>query len=92
MKSLKAAAVLAGSLIAAGAAAPAFAHSAAEPLPVPEDRLVPLKNVSVLDTPLQEPTDVLNTENKNSLLNTVKDAAAALGEAESARRALTRQG
>ncbi|MGC2999790.1 hypothetical protein ACPF8X_15840 [Streptomyces sp. G35A] len=92
MKSLKAAAVIAGSLIVAGAATPAFANSAGEALPVAEDRVIPLRNVSVLDTPLQEPTDVLNTENKDSLLNTVKDSAAALDNAHSARRTLTRQG
>lgn len=90
MKSLKAAAVVAGSLIVAGVAAPAFAHSGNEPLPVDEDRFVPLKNVSVVDTPLERPTDVFNTENKNSLLNTVKDTAAALGRPESERRTATR--
>ncbi|WP_190012413.1 hypothetical protein, partial [Streptomyces griseomycini] len=89
---LKAAAVLAGSLIAAGAATPAFAHSAAEPLPVTEDRVIPLRNVTVLDTPLQEPTDVFNTESKNSLFNTVKDTAVALRGDESGRQTLTRQG
>ncbi len=92
MKSLKAAAVVAGSLIVAGVAAPAFAHSGYEPLPVDEDRFVPLKNVSVVDTPLERPTDVFNAENKNSLLNTVKDTAVALGRPESERRTLTGQG
>ncbi|GGW79262.1 hypothetical protein GCM10010340_67150 [Streptomyces griseoloalbus] len=91
MRSLKAAAVLAGSLIAAGAA-PAFAGGAGDPLPATEGRVIPLKDVTVLDTPLQKPTDVLDTESEDSLLNTVKDAAASLQNAESAGNAPTRQG
>ncbi|MEU9354189.1 hypothetical protein AB0D65_25260 [Streptomyces griseoloalbus] len=92
MKSLKAAAVLAGSLIAAGVAAPAFANSAGDPLPAAEGRVIPLKDTTVLDMPLQKPTDVLDTESKDSLLNTVKDAAASLQNVESAGSTATRQG
>ncbi|WP_318279775.1 hypothetical protein [Streptomyces griseoloalbus] len=92
MRSLKAAAVLAGSLIAAGVAAPAFASGAGDPLPAAEGRVIPLKDVTVLDTPLQKPTDVLDTESEDSLLNTVKDAAASLQNAEPAGDAPTRQG
>ncbi|MGX4692149.1 hypothetical protein [Streptomyces sp. JNUCC 63] len=58
MKSLKAAAVVAGSLVAAGAAAPAFAGTSG-----PLD-LKPLK---------VESENLLNTESKDSALHTVKD-------------------
>ncbi|MFG2277963.1 hypothetical protein ACGFNQ_04655 [Streptomyces asoensis] len=81
MKSLKAAAVVAGSLVLAGAAAPAFA--------TPAD-LTPTSLNGAVDTlakgpinlrdvmPLQHQSDALDTENKDSVLNTVNGAAAAL--------------
>lgn len=81
MKSLKAAAVVAGSLVLAGAAAPAFA--------TPAD-LTPTSLNGAVDTlargpinvedamPLQHQSDALNSENKDSVLSAVKGAAGAL--------------
>ncbi|MGW2044400.1 hypothetical protein ACWCPF_04335 [Streptomyces sp. NPDC001858] len=81
MKSLKAAAVVAGSLALAGAAAPAFA--------TPAD-LTPTSLNGAVDTlargpinledamPLQHQSDALDTENKDSVLSTVKGATGAL--------------
>ncbi|MDR6973966.1 hypothetical protein J2X68_000635 [Streptomyces sp. 3330] len=81
MKSLKAAAVVAGSLVLAGAAAPAFA--------TPAD-LTPTSLNGAVDTltrgpitledamPVQHQSDALDTENKDSVLSTVKGATAAL--------------
>ncbi|MFE1443436.1 hypothetical protein [Streptomyces sp. NPDC058739] len=87
MKSLKAAAVVAGSLALAGAAAPAFAASSADLTPtsltgavnnVTSGRLQP----GVADAmPLQHQSDALNTENPESVLNTVKGATTALNSA-----------
>jgi len=77
MKSLKAAAAVAGSVILAGVAAPAFA--------APAD-LTPTSLNGAVDTlargpinvedvlPLQHQSDALDTENKDSVLNTVKGA------------------
>ncbi|MFI5871800.1 hypothetical protein ACIBAH_05035 [Streptomyces sp. NPDC051445] len=81
MKSLKAAAVVAGSMVLAGAAAPAFA--------TPAD-LTPTSLNGAVDTlargpitledamPLQHQSDALDTENKDSVLSTVKGATGAL--------------
>ncbi|WP_062648363.1 hypothetical protein [Streptomyces maremycinicus] len=81
MKSLKAAAVVAGTLVLAGAAAPAFA--------TPAD-LTPTSLNGAVDTlargpisledamPLQHQSDALDTENKDSVLSTVNGATAAL--------------
>ncbi|MGW0944155.1 hypothetical protein ACWD4O_16620 [Streptomyces sp. NPDC002623] len=81
MKSLKAAAVVAGSLVLAGAAAPAFA--------APAD-LTPTSLNGAVDTlargpinledalPLQHQSNALDTENKDSVLSTVKGATGAL--------------
>ncbi|GGW33550.1 MULTISPECIES: hypothetical protein [Streptomyces] len=81
MKSLKAAAVVAGSMVIAGAAAPAFA--------TPAD-LTPSSLNGAVDTltrgpitagdvmPLQHQSDALDTENQDSVLSTVKGATAAL--------------
>ncbi|MET8246327.1 hypothetical protein ABZV31_19030 [Streptomyces sp. NPDC005202] len=67
MKSLKAAAVVAGSVIIAGVAAPAFAQTATD-----------LNGaVKALTKPLRQ-TDALNTKKKDSLLNTVKAPTSAL--------------
>ncbi|MEU9732594.1 hypothetical protein [Streptomyces sp. NPDC048002] len=84
MKSLKAAAVVAGSLVVAGAAAPAFAHSPADLTPtsltgavntLTSGRLAPSATDAL---PLQHQSDALDTENKDSVLNTVKGATTAL--------------
>ncbi|MEW2044624.1 hypothetical protein [Streptomyces sp. NPDC005476] len=81
MKSLKAAAVVAGSMVLAGAAAPAFA--------TPAD-LTPTSLNGAVDTltrgpislrdamPIQHQSDALDTENKDSVLSTVKGATGAL--------------
>ncbi|GGO43301.1 MULTISPECIES: hypothetical protein [Streptomyces] len=72
MKSLKAAAVLAGSIAVAGAATPAFANGL-----TPTSLNGGLETVlgqSALDTkPVS--TNMLDTENKDSVVNTVTDAA-----------------
>ncbi|MDX3577431.1 MULTISPECIES: hypothetical protein [unclassified Streptomyces] len=81
MKSLKAAVVVAGSVVLAGVAAPAFA--------APAD-LTPTSLNGAVDTlargpinvedalPLQHQSDALDTENKDSVLHTVNSAAEAL--------------
>ncbi|MFF8989775.1 hypothetical protein ACF09H_07450 [Streptomyces sp. NPDC014983] len=84
MKSLKAAAVLAGSVALAGVAAPAFAYNPAGMTPSSlngaVDRLaeggVALRDVM----PLQHRSSVLDTENKDSVLHTVKGATVALNQ------------
>ncbi|MET8162910.1 hypothetical protein ABZT34_01405 [Streptomyces sp. NPDC005329] len=81
MKSLKAAAVVAGSMVLAGAAAPAFA--------TPAD-LTPTSLNGAVDTlargpinledamPVRHQSNALDTENKDSVLSTVKGATGAL--------------
>ncbi|CAL9448957.1 hypothetical protein [Streptomyces sp. enrichment culture] len=92
MKSLKAAAVVAGSLALAGAAAPAFAAAPADLTPTSLTGAVNTLtsangavnhltsgNLKASDVmPLQNQSDALNTENKDSVLNTVKGATTAL--------------
>ncbi|MEU3659803.1 hypothetical protein AB0E77_08555 [Streptomyces sp. NPDC032940] len=82
MKSLKAAAVVVGSLIASGAAAPAFA---AEPVPytIDDSSSAPLKNVRVLDTQLDDPAALLDARNTESPLHKVENAGKALTSPES---------
>ncbi|MYR43804.1 hypothetical protein [Streptomyces sp. SID5910] len=82
MKSLKAAAVVVGSLIASGAAAPAFA---AEPMPhsIDNSTSAPFKNVRVLDTQLDNPAALLDAENAESPLYKVEGARKALTNSES---------
>ncbi|MFJ5263790.1 hypothetical protein ACIQAC_25345 [Streptomyces sp. NPDC088387] len=84
MKSLKAAAVVAGSVVLAGAAAPAFAHNTADLTPtsltgavntLTSGRLTPADAM-----PLQHQSDALDTENKDSVLNTVKGATTTLNK------------
>ncbi|MFG2356069.1 hypothetical protein [Streptomyces sp. NPDC048521] len=84
MKSLKAAVVVAGSVALVGAAAPAFAHNATN--------LPPMSLNGALDTlaenpptvkdlmPLQHQSDALDTENKDSVLSTFKDATDSLNQ------------
>ncbi|MEU3981355.1 hypothetical protein AB0F77_14735 [Streptomyces sp. NPDC026672] len=85
MKSLKAAAVVAGSVALAGVAAPAFAaHSAADLTPSSLNGAVdtltstPLTLDDVM--PLQHQSNALDTENKDSVLHTVKGTTGALNQ------------
>lgn len=84
MKSLKAAAVVAGSLALVGAAAPAFAQSTADRMPTSLNGAVetlargPLEVDDVM--PLQHQSKTLDTEDKSSVLNTVKGATGALNQ------------
>lgn len=84
MKSLKAAAVVAGTVALAGAAAPAFAHSAADVTPTSLTGAVNTLTSGQLAPadvmPLQHQSNALDTENKDSVLNTVKDATATLND------------
>jgi len=86
MKSLKAAAVVAGSVAIAGVAAPAMAMGAADVTPtslngaletVTSQRSLNLQDVM----PLQHQSDALDTENKDSALNTLNGATTALNSA-----------
>ncbi|MFJ3229639.1 hypothetical protein [Streptomyces sp. NPDC086787] len=84
MKSLKAAAVVAGSLALAGAAAPAFAHSTSDLTPASLNGAVntltkgPLEVDDVM--PLQHQADTLDTENKGSVLNSVKGVTGSVNQ------------
>ena len=82
MKSLKAAAVVAGSLVIAGAAAPAFAYDTADLTPTSLNGAVNTLTKGPLDVqqlqPLQQQSNALDTENKESVLSTVKGATTAL--------------
>ncbi|KOV95158.1 MULTISPECIES: hypothetical protein [unclassified Streptomyces] len=77
MKSLKAAAVVAGSVALAGVAVPAFASDAHHVPPMSVNgALAELagKPPTVKDLmPLQHQSDALDTEKKGSVLNSVKD-------------------
>ncbi|MEU0002838.1 hypothetical protein ABZ079_00655 [Streptomyces sp. NPDC006314] len=77
MKSLKVAAVLAGSLIATGVAAPAFAAGATDSVPTGLSGAI--DTTAPLDvTRLQHERDVLGIEGKDSLVHTAKEAATAV--------------
>ncbi|ANS65345.1 hypothetical protein [Streptomyces lincolnensis] len=82
MKSLKAAAVVAGSVVLAGAAAPAFAYDAADVTPTSLNGAVNTLTSGDIQPrdvmPLQHQSDALDTENKDSVLSTVKDATTTL--------------
>ncbi|WP_225832035.1 hypothetical protein [Streptomyces sp. NK08204] len=84
MKSLKAAAVVAGSIALAGVAAPAFAHNAADLTPTSLNGAANTLTKGPLTLndamPLQHPSNALNTENKDSALNTVKGVTGALNQ------------
>ncbi|MBN0046393.1 hypothetical protein JS756_20255 [Streptomyces actuosus] len=81
MKSLKAAAVVAGSVALAGAAAPAFAYDTADLTPTSLNGAVNSLTKGPIDVrPLQHQSDALDTENKDSVLNTVKGATGALNQ------------
>ncbi|MFF7328709.1 hypothetical protein ACIQU5_05375 [Streptomyces sp. NPDC090306] len=82
MKSLKAVAVVAGTVALAGAATPAFAQNTANLTPtslnggvnsIAEGLRGPVDLM-----PLQNQSDALDTENKGSALNAVKGATGAL--------------
>ncbi|GGL70196.1 hypothetical protein GCM10010129_12090 [Streptomyces fumigatiscleroticus] len=74
MKSLKAAAVVAGSLVLAGAAAPAFAQDASELPTSLNGGLNSLTSEPLDPMPLKHQSDALDTENKDSMLSTVNGA------------------
>ncbi|MFI8187413.1 hypothetical protein ACIF8T_01135 [Streptomyces sp. NPDC085946] len=80
MKSLKAAALVAGSLVAAGAAAPAYAYDPAALTPTSingaVDAIGKMKRLDVM--PLKHQSNALDTENKDSALSTVKEATTTL--------------
>lgn len=82
MKSLKAVAVVAGTVALAGAATPAFAQNAANLTPTSlnggVNSLAEGLRGPVDLMPLQNQSDALDTENKGSALNTVKGATGAL--------------
>ncbi|GHB97540.1 hypothetical protein GCM10010348_16380 [Streptomyces anthocyanicus] len=90
MKSLKAAVVVAGSLVAAGSAVPAFAYDASDAA-----ALTPTSLNGAVNALTAEPIDVmpikhqsearsdaLDTENKDSVLHTVKGATTKLNSAK----------
>jgi hypothetical protein len=81
MKSLKAAAVVAGSLALAGAAAPASAQDTADLTPMSLNGAVnTLTNNPLGSSPLQH-SNALDTENKHSVLNAVNGVTRALNSA-----------
>ncbi|MEU6195291.1 hypothetical protein [Streptomyces sp. NPDC047061] len=84
MKSLKAVAVVAGSVALAGVAAPAFAYNTADLTPTSLNGAVNTLTKGPLDLdqamPLQHQSNALDTENKNSVLSTVKGAAGSLNQ------------
>ncbi|MFD8303001.1 hypothetical protein ACFV29_11725 [Streptomyces sp. NPDC059690] len=84
MKSLKAAAVLAGTVALAGAAAPAFAYNASDVTPTSLNGAVNTLTSGHIQPrevmPLQHQSNALDTEKKGSLLSTVKGATGALNK------------
>lgn len=93
MKSLKAAAVVAGSMVIAGAAAPAFAAEASNLTPSSLngalETITSQRTLNVEDVmPLQHQSKALDTENRGSLLNAVKGTTKALNATGSRARLL----
>ncbi|GGZ78506.1 hypothetical protein ACFOOM_06310 [Streptomyces echinoruber] len=83
MKPLKAAAVVAGTIVLVGAAAPAFAYDTPDEAPTSLNGAVnSLTKGRIQVTPLQHQSDALDTENKNSVLSHVKDVTTALNQNE----------
>ncbi|MFI1000614.1 hypothetical protein ACIP10_01385 [Streptomyces galbus] len=79
MKSLKAAAVVAGTVALAGTAAPAFAYDTAELTPTSLNGAWNTLTKGPIDVmPLRHQSDALDTENKDSALSTVNGATDAL--------------
>ena len=87
MKPLKAAAVVAGSLALVGTAAPAFANSAADLTPTSLTGGVNTLTKGPVDltdvSPLRHRSNMLDTESKDSVLSTVKDATTTLNQHKS---------
>ncbi|MFD6286042.1 hypothetical protein [Streptomyces sp. NPDC060205] len=84
MKSLKAAAVVAGSMAIAGVAAPAFAADLTPPSSLNgglNSALTQLTTEPVDAMPLQSQSRALDTENQDSALSTLSDATDALNSA-----------
>ncbi|QIJ62735.1 hypothetical protein [Streptomyces sp. JB150] len=84
MKSLKAAAVVAGSMVLAGAASPAFAHDTGDRTPNSRNggwHTLTSDRVTLADAmPFQHQSRVLDSKNKNSLLHTVNDTSDTLND------------
>ena len=82
MKPLKAAAVVAGSLVVTGVTAPAFADDASGLTPTSLNAAVQtLATQKSIDIrPLAHQSDTLDTENKDSLLSTLKGTTAVLNQ------------
>ncbi|GGQ01422.1 hypothetical protein ACFFKE_00705 [Streptomyces mutabilis] len=79
MKSLKAVAVVAGSLAAVGSAAPAFAQDAPGLTAGTLDGAVSTLTTDPVNVlPEKAPSELLDTENKESVLHTVKDVSTQL--------------
>lgn len=79
MKSLKTAAVVAGSMVIAGAAAPAFAHSANDVSRVGLSSVTDtLAQGSVDDTPLQQQTERLGLTKKNPVGKALRNSVTGL--------------
>lgn len=79
MKSLKAFAVVAGSIAIAGAAAPAHAHNTPDLTPPSLAGAMNTITKSSLDVvPMRQQSNSLDTENKGSVLNTVNGTTKAL--------------
>ncbi|MFG3011151.1 hypothetical protein ACGFZB_11935 [Streptomyces cinerochromogenes] len=81
MKSMKVAAALAGSLIAVGVAAPAFAAGAPDSVPATLSGALDTK-VPHEVAHLQAGRDLLATDGKDSLVHTVKEAATTVNHVE----------
>ncbi|MEU0434523.1 hypothetical protein ABZ153_23335 [Streptomyces sp. NPDC006290] len=93
MKSLKAAAVVAGSMVVAGAAAPAFAAGASGLTPSSLngalETVTSQRSLSAQDVlPVQHQSNALDTENKSSLLNGVSGATRTLNTADNPQQLL----
>ncbi|GGT40777.1 hypothetical protein [Streptomyces chromofuscus] len=84
MKSLKAVAVVAGSLVAAGVATPAFAaYDPADMTPTSLNGAVNTITKGPIDvSPLKHQSHALDTENKDSVLATVKETTTTLNESK----------
>ncbi|WP_055715276.1 hypothetical protein [Streptomyces torulosus] len=78
MKSLKAAAVVAGSIALAGASAPAFADTADLMPPSLAGATKSVSKTSLDVVPMRHQTNALDTENKGSVLNAVNGATKSL--------------
>ncbi|GAA4800984.1 hypothetical protein [Streptomyces ziwulingensis] len=75
MKSLKAAAVVVGSVVVAGAAAPAFAQDTSNLTPTSINGAVNTLTAGPIDPlPLKQQSSALDTESKDSALHAVKGA------------------